>query len=783
MISKPFYCDLHIHSLPNANNKETAYDGGELFNRVSTMAAGHVSLISLTDHNTINEAAYKQMTSYADNGLLVLLGVELTIRPASGKTYHAHAYFDADPTDSNVISKINDILDKLYPEKLPGKDDSIPDLPEILNSLRKYSFLLLPHGGQSHKTFDNALQEGDLFNDLMLRTIYYNTFDGYTARSYSGLEKTQEYFKAIGIDQFTNLLTGSDNYDPKRYPAPKAENAEPFTPTWVYSEPTFSGLRLALSEGTRLKYAEEAPDDYLLASPSISHIELHEDNIDINVDLSVGLNVIIGSSSTGKTLLAETIARRTGALDETGYHTFYDRFGIERAVIKRNDQTVPYYINQNYISKVVDKEVNDQTIDSIQILKNIFPRDAEASRELDESFANVKDLLKDLCRAAESAQSAMDALSHLRNPELLITEGEIANNPISTMIPDSSAQTTMSWDSIKERKLFGALSDIEEYFNRNPLLDSVKREADTLKKSVQEGKRITDFHVEILAIIQDYERQFNALQTATKESDKQKEEDFKAVLKQVSVLVEALMKFDVSLKKLRGVHFETKEKSKRLRGHKLEIVHSFNMSDDLLLKAINHFYLSNYQLSSIDDLTIETLNKMRINGQYRIQSLNKFAEKITSQLEEQKTYECKITTKSGKDWNSLSEGRKTAVLLDLILGFSGDTAPLIIDQPEDNLASDYINEGLATAIKDGKGIRQTLIVTHNATIPILGDAQTVVLCRQDENGKIIIRSAPLEGEINGKRMLDWIAEITDGGKSSIQKRVKKYNFKTYKETR
>ena len=40
---------------------------------------------------------------------------------------------------------------------------------------------------------------------------------------------------------------------------------------------------------------------------------------------------------------------------------------------------------------------------------------------------------------------------------------------------------------------------------------------------------------------------------------------------------------------------------------------------------------------------------------------------------------------------------------------------------------------------------------------------------------------PLEGEINGTPVLDLIASITDGGKPSIKKRVKKYNLKKFTE--
>ena len=139
----------------------------------------------------------------------------------------------------------------------------------------------------------------------------------------------------------------------------------------------------------------------------------------------------------------------------------------------------------------------------------------------------------------------------------------------------------------------------------------------------------------------------------------------------------------------------------------------------------------------------------------------------------------RIRTKSGKEFQDLSAGWKTSVLLDLILGYKADSAPLIIDQPEDNLATSYINHGLITAIKSIKNIKQIILVSHNATIPMLGDAQTVILC-ESENGKMKIASSPLEGKLNGKTIVDYVAEITDGGKPSIKKRVKKYNLKSFK---
>ena len=126
-------------------------------------------------------------------------------------------------------------------------------------------------------------------------------------------------------------------------------------------------------------------------------------------------------------------------------------------------------------------------------------------------------------------------------------------------------------------------------------------------------------------------------------------------------------------------------------------------------------------------------------------------------------------TKDDKDFESLSAGWKTSVLLDLILGYDKDIAPIIIDQPEDNLATKYINDGLVAAIKKVKKNKQIILVSHNATIPMMGDAQQIIYCENSQ------------GKINGTPVLDLIASITDGGKPSIKKRVKKYNLKKFTE--
>ena len=72
----------------------------------------------------------------------------------------------------------------------------------------------------------------------------------------------------------------------------------------------------------------------------------------------------------------------------------------------------------------------------------------------------------------------------------------------------------------------------------------------------------------------------------------------------------------------------------------------------------------------------------------------------------------------------LSTGQKaTAVLLLLLLD---SDAPLIVDQPEDDLDNRFITEGIVPRIRTEKRRRQFIFSTHNANIPVLGDAELII---------------------------------------------------------
>ncbi len=126
--------------------------------------------------------------------------------------------------------------------------------------------------------------------------------------------------------------------------------------------------------------------------------------------------------------------------------------------------------------------------------------------------------------------------------------------------------------------------------------------------------------------------------------------------------------------------------------------------------------------------------------------------------------------------DELSTGQKaTAVLLLLLLE---SDAPLIVDQPEDDLDNRFITEGIVPRMRTEKQRRQFVFSTHNANIPVLGDAELIVgLTASGEAERGHARIAPEHvGSIDDRKVRELAEEILEGGKDAFERRRRKYGF-------
>lgn len=124
-----------------------------------------------------------------------------------------------------------------------------------------------------------------------------------------------------------------------------------------------------------------------------------------------------------------------------------------------------------------------------------------------------------------------------------------------------------------------------------------------------------------------------------------------------------------------------------------------------------------------------------------------------------------------RDFSRLSLGQKQSVLLALMLSAESNR-PLIIDQPEDHLDSEFIYQTLVPVLRRAKERRQVIIVTHNANIAVLGDAeQIIVLKAQDDTGRIVSR-----GSIDDVETRQFACDILEGSAEAFKRRAAIYGM-------
>lgn len=121
----------------------------------------------------------------------------------------------------------------------------------------------------------------------------------------------------------------------------------------------------------------------------------------------------------------------------------------------------------------------------------------------------------------------------------------------------------------------------------------------------------------------------------------------------------------------------------------------------------------------------------------------------------------------------LSLGQRSVAMLLIIIKAAndlGDNRPLIIDQPEDDLDNVYIYSSLVKHFREVKEKRQLIFATHNANIPISGDAENILIMDSDgEKGEL-----KLNGSIDRQDICRNVLEILEGGKEALKLRSSKY---------
>lgn len=126
----------------------------------------------------------------------------------------------------------------------------------------------------------------------------------------------------------------------------------------------------------------------------------------------------------------------------------------------------------------------------------------------------------------------------------------------------------------------------------------------------------------------------------------------------------------------------------------------------------------------------------------------------------------------GRLLESHSLGQRASAMMLFLLSQQGNDL-LLIDQPEDDLDSQTIYAEVVKLLRALKSTRQFIFTTHNANFPVLGDAETIITC-SEEDGLVSLDV----GTIDDPSCQGNIIKIMEGGPEAFERRKSIYQIWT-----
>lgn len=121
-----------------------------------------------------------------------------------------------------------------------------------------------------------------------------------------------------------------------------------------------------------------------------------------------------------------------------------------------------------------------------------------------------------------------------------------------------------------------------------------------------------------------------------------------------------------------------------------------------------------------------------------------------------------------KPLSTASAGQKTTAILTFLLSFG--SIPLLLDQPEDDLDNRLVYDLIVDRLKLAKDNRQIIVVTHNANIPVNGDAEYIISMDSESQYTSILHSGTVERDAIKREICD----VMEGSEKAFRMRSERY---------
>lgn len=773
ILRKPNIWDLHIHTPLGTPTKKnyggvSAEEFVDEIIKIYEAADKKIGMISFTDHNRINAEAYQVFQQKSNIAIIPGIEVDVYLTENDKNSKHIIFYFEEIELD-NIYD-----LKKLIEEYI-DENTKVYFEPFVMHLIyNKKKFAVSPHAFKQDKRGIDFDWFDEVSADKGTNEFSGLFFPFWEAGGKSDICKAIEFLnEQYGEEEnMQAIIAFSDSADYeklRRY----IENPHQY----FLCLNSFKGLLLAGSDKSRIIYEYE---DRPQSNPSekIKRVIISDDlkrlkkNNRIELELSDRLNVIVGGRGKGKSALLDAIVYKIDEkkIENTGRAAFVKKFDtqiINFNEVSLSSDTNIVYFSQSYINKLFDgnsqeklesffkKQFSD--IDTISYGISDIKMTIEKSKEVSSiDDLNVADDLKNLIYIGRKSANLSVKSKNAKKISISV-EGEGYDKYIRGLLPNNDKIWDEQLNAIFKQFVNQLVENIVRYnydilfANQFPKLMKKKIDAQKKKRSSEDKKKGESK--------ERIEQKLRFLYNKELERIRQINKLYEIDINRTEVNIQYSEYSGEKNNRFFFVSVSNKE-------------HPVEYAKRLIVESVNKSMKKGFDKKRIDEIFREYATTDELSGKTK-DSIT-FIELIRkiSDLEELRADKIqRIIYKSEEEYIDLhntSPGTQTNAVMEFIL-HTDSTAPLFIDQPEDNIDNEARYAQLTRWVRTQKYKRQIILVTHDANIVINGDAECVIIANHTSD-KFSYEYGALEyGDI-----LDKAAVILDGGKTAIHRRIEKY---------
>jgi energy-coupling factor transporter ATP-binding protein EcfA2 len=782
MLNEIIKVDLHIHSKASLYKEDeniiAESDVEHLDILFGKLQDNGVNLFSITDHNILDADLYNAITKEIDKGQYpqvkgVIAGIEFDVEfDDTKKPCHIMAYFDA--KTSSDYKKIelgadNPTLTKETKYKREKFEEILKKigLPVVLIAYQRKSLDPLQEGGT------NSISDAVSNVPEMIQMGYISGLD-LQKPSVEGILRNNLHDLPEHMRSKVAMLMASDCHEWSAYPAHHAGHDKT---TVAFSKikalPTFKGLLMALtSPETRFSRIENT------SQTIIKSFSYGEGDSRKTVELSSGINVIVGENGSGKSTLLDFLAGEGDSSHEK-------KIISKNHLVKDDSSDNKEYIRQ---AELIDQYQNGD-LTSYGIYKDAFPDidTTDFSQELRQYIQLIREKVGLHINASVHSKSTTADIEFVERKatfNVAINTGQlsIANSSIDS---DRFAAVTRILRELgdESKNPYYTLSEKNEL---KKIIDKLNDLLAIILTRENINKNIAEVQNRLIYEIKQYTLRLKQLTTAEDQETEKYEQSLQhlrlGVLQRVKAkngILSPLPPFP-DFTNLGNIN----SRSIPIGGF---VFHSYatfvDEIDSLEENLCEQLFNKGSRIEHFSDLTtIDTQEKWIscVRGATRIETIESC---LTSSLNRfiidkgNVKHEIKLQGTGGAVRGS-TLGEQALVYYEALTDSPSRSSTIFFfDQPEDNISNKKIVDNLNSAIGRLRDFHQVIFVTHNPLMVVNLDVDNVIFLETVKIGKDRILelsafSGCLEDEKN--TILEKVADQMDGGEEAVEKRLKRY---------